>query len=124
MKNSVIKFLVSILILNFISFSNAEEIKNIEITGNDRIPYETIKMFTGISVGDDVNENELNNILKRIYESNFFSDVKVSIDNQNLKVVVVESSLIENINITGPKAERIIEQLKKVLKVKARKSYN
>ena len=66
MKNSVIKFLVSILILNFISFSNAEEIKNIEITGNERIPYETIKMFTGISVGDDVNENELNDILKRI----------------------------------------------------------
>jgi len=126
MKNIFKKFLliVSILILNFISFSNAEVIKNIEITGNDRIPNETVKMFTGISPGDDVNENDLNNILKRIYDSNFFSDVKVSVDNQILKVVVEESSLVENINITGPKAERIIEQLKKVLKVKARKSYN
>ena len=119
-----ISFLITILFLNFISFSNAEVIKNIEIVGNDRIPSETIKMFTGINVGDDVNEDKLNSILKEIYDSNFFNDVKVSIDNQILKIVVEESSLVENINITGPKADRIIERLRKILKVKARKSYN
>ena len=117
-------FLISILFLNFISFSNAEVIKNIEIIGNDRIPNETIKMFTGVNVGEDVNENQLNDILKKIYNSNFFSDVKVSINNQILKIIVEESSLVENINITGPKANKIIERLRNILKVKARKSYN
>ena len=117
-------FLICILFLNFISFSNAEVIKNIEITGNERIPNETIKMFTGVNVGEDVNENQLNDILKKIYNSNFFNDVKVSINNQILKIIVEESSLVENINITGPKADKIIERLRKALKVKARKSYN
>ena len=119
-----ISFLISILFLNLISFSNAEIINNIEIIGNERIPNETVKMFTGVNVGDDVNESTLNDILKKVYDSNFFNDVKVSIDNQTLKIIVEESYLVENINITGPKADRIIEQLKKVLKVKARKSYN
>ena len=117
-------FLISILIFNFITFSNAEVINDIEIIGNDRIPNETILMFTGIKVGDDINEDKLNKILKNIYNSNFFNDVKVSIDNQKLKIIVEESSLVENINITGPKAQRIIEQLRNILKVKARKSYN
>ena len=117
-------FLISILFLNFISFSNAEVIKNIEIIGNERIPNETVEMFSGVKVGDDVNESILNNILKNIYDSSFFNDVKVLIDNQTLKIIVEESYLVENINITGPKANRIIEQLNKVLKVKARKSYN
>ena len=117
-------FLISILFLSFISFSNAEVIKNIEIIGNDRIPNETIKMFTGVKVGEDVNENQLNDILKKIYNSNFFNNVKVSMNNQILKIIVEESSLVENINITGPKADKIIERLSKILKVKARKSYN
>ena len=102
-------FLISILFLSFISFSNAEVIKNIEIIGNDRIPNETIKMFTGVKVGEDVNENQLNDILKKIYNSNFFNNVKVSMNNQILKIIVEESSLVENINITGPKADKIIE---------------
>jgi len=117
-------FLISILIFNFITFSNAEVINDIEIIGNDRIPNETILMFTGVKIGDDINDNKLNKILKNIYNSNFFDDVRVSIDNQKLKIIVEESSLVENIDITGPKAKRIIEQLRNILKVKARKSYN
>ena len=109
--------LVFIFILNFISFSNAEIINDIKITGNERIPDETVKMFTGVKVGENINENKLNDILKSIYESDFFSDVKVSIENNVLKIFVKESYLVENINITGPKAERIIEQLRNVLKV-------
>ena len=116
--------LVFIFILNFISFSNAEIINDIKISGNERISDETVKMFTGVKVGENISDNKLNDILKNIYESDFFSDVKVSIEGDVLKIFVEENYLVENINITGPKAERIIEQLRKVLKVKARKSYN
>ena len=121
------KKIAVLLILKFIftsSISFAEIIKKIEIQGNERISNETIKMFSKTSIGDDVSENDLNNILKDVYESSFFNDVKVSINNNILSIRVIENPLVENIEIKGPKAKKIKELLKKNLKIKARSSYN
>jgi len=116
------------LILTFLvlvpKFSYSEIINNIEISGNKRISSETIKMFTKIDIGENIDNKDLNEILKRIYDSTFFEDVKVSIKKNTLKIVVLENPLVENVEIKGPKAKKIVEELKKNLKVKARTSYN
>ena len=116
------------LILTFLvfvpKFSYSEIIKKIEISGNERIPSETIKMFTKKNIGENIDDKDLNEILKRIYDSTFFEDVKVSIKENTLKIVVLENPLVENVEIKGPKAKKIIEELKKNLQVKARTSYN
>ena len=39
-------------------------IKDYEIVGNDRIPNETILMFSNFKIGDDIDENKINIILK------------------------------------------------------------
>ena len=121
------KKIVVLLILKFLftsSVSFAETVKKIEIQGNERISSETIMMFSKTSIGDEVSENDLNNILKDVYESSFFEDVKVSINNNILIIRVIESPLVENVEIKGPKAKKIKELLKKDLKIKARSSYN
>ena len=116
------------LILTFLvfvpNFSYSEIINNIEISGNKRISSETIKMFTKIDIGENIDNKDLNEILKRIYDSTFFEDVKVSIKKNTLKIVVLENPLVENVEIRGPKAKKIVEELKKNLRVKARTSYN
>ena len=116
------------LILTFIvfvpKFSHSEIIKKIEISGNERISSETIKMFTKTNIGENIDDKDVNEILKRIYESTFFEDVKVSIKENTLKIVVLENPLVENVQIKGPKAKKIVEELKKNLQVKARTSYN
>ena len=104
--------------------SYSEIVNKIEIIGNERISKETIKMFSKINIGDNINENDANEILKRIYNSTFFEDVKVSIKENTLSIVVFENPLVENVEIKGPKAKKIVEELKKNLKVKARTSYN
>ncbi len=119
-----INIIITFIFLTFISVSKAEIVKKIEITGNERIPNETIKMFSNITIGDDINDNDLNEVLKNIFNSNFFNDVKVSFNKNILSISVEESPLVENVEISGPKAKRIIEKLKKILVVKARKSYN
>ena len=126
MSNLILKinFIILFIILSLTTFTKAEIIKKIEIIGNERIPDETIKMFSNVNIGDDIDDSKLNDILKNIYNSDFFSDVNISLKENNLIIKVVESSLVENVNITGPKAKKIIEKLKKVLLVKARKSYN
>ena len=99
-----------LLILTFLvfvpKFSYSEIIKKIEISGNERISSETIKMFTKKNIGENIDDKDLNEILKRIYDSTFFEDVKVSIKENTLKIVVLENPLVENVEIKGPKAKK------------------
>ena len=67
-----------IFIFIFTNISFGEVIKSIEIKGNKRIPNQTILMFADISEGQNLNSTDLNNILKNIYESNFFSNVMLN----------------------------------------------
>jgi len=117
-------FFLTFFYFSFISISLSEIVNKFQIEGNQRVSNETIKMFSGIIIGDDVSQSTLNDILKRIYDSNFFDNVNVSINNNVLSIQVTESALIENVDIKGPKAKKIIKLLKKNLKLKARTSFN
>ena len=66
------------------SWLRAEIIDKINITGNERISKETIKMFSGVSIQDDLFESDLNEILKKLYNTNFFDLVSVKIKNKVL----------------------------------------
>ena len=98
--------------------------KKIEISGNKRIPNETILMFSTISINDSVNNEKINNILKQLYETGFFSDVNVNFENETLKIELTENPIIENIFFEGIKAKKIKEPITKNLKLRNRSSYN
>ena len=70
----LIKFPALVIYLTFllISVAKTEVINEINITGNERIPDETIKMFSGKKISDNISLNDLDKILKDIYDSNFF----------------------------------------------------
>ena len=115
------------LIIIFFSISSAafsEIINNIKVEGNKRVSDKSIEMFSNINIGDDVDQDELNQILKNVYDSNFFNDVKVTLQDNVLTIFVEESSLVENVIIKGPKSKTLIGDLEKNLKVKSRTSYN
>ena len=115
------------LIIIFFSISSAafsEIINNIKVEGNKRVSDKSIEMFSNINIGDDVDQDELNQILKNVYDSNFFNDVKVTLQDNVLTIFVEESSLVENVIIKGPKSKTLISDLEKNLKVKSRTSYN
>ena len=120
------KILVYILIFNitFLSKSFSIIIKKIEIFGNERIPNETIQMFSSVSIDDEVNNEKLNFILKQLYETGFFKDVNVKLDKDILKISLIENPIIENITFDGIKAKKIKDPITKNLKLKNRSSYN
>ena len=105
--------LISITILIFLSIAHSysETIKNIEILGNERIPDETIKMFSGVQINEDINQQNLNEILKNLYESNFFKNVSVEIIQNNLKIIVVENPIIEEVIFEGIKSKTIKKEI-------------
>ena len=125
MKSIKIFFKSFFLIFLFLSTNAFSEILNkIEINGNDRISDETIKLFTSVNVNDEINDNKLNNILKDLYETNFFKDVSVKFENQTLSINVIENPIIENIFYKGIKSNRILEIIKQGTLIKQRSSFN
>jgi len=118
---------ISIFFLIFISFFNisfADVIKKIEVEGNSRISSETIKIFSQVSINDNLNVKDLDVILKRIYSTDFFKDVKIKFDNNILYINVKENPIIQNISFEGIKAQKIIDVIKKNLKLRDRYSFN
>ena len=121
-KKKIIFFLIIFFSTSSILF--AEVLKDIQIKGNKRVSDESIKMFSNTKIGDNINSNKLNEILKNIYDTNFFGDVRVSFKDSVLVIFVEENPLVESVIIKGPKSKTLIGELKKKLKVKSRSSYN
>ena len=117
-------FLSFVFNLIFLSFSFSEIVKKIQITGNTRISDETILMFSGINEGKNFNNSMLNEILKNLYESNFFNNVSVKFENSIIVINVEEAPLIKDIKISGIKADKYKKLIKESLILKPRGSFN
>tara|TARA_B100000989_G_scaffold52895_1_gene35356 strand:+ start:1732 stop:3912 length:2181 start_codon:yes stop_codon:yes gene_type:complete len=102
----------------------AETVNQIIVEGNDRVSPDTVIMFSGISVNDDLSENDLNQVLKQLYGSNFFELVSVKIENNILRIKVKEYPIIQNVIYEGIKSSEILEKVKKDISLKSRSSFN
>tara|TARA_B100000963_G_scaffold361705_1_gene398821 strand:- start:942 stop:3176 length:2235 start_codon:yes stop_codon:yes gene_type:complete len=103
---------------------NAEIVNEIKINGNNRVSDETIKVYSGIQEGKkDFSKQDLNNILKSIYETNFFEDVKVEIRNKVLFINLKEYPVINQLVLTGENANRIKKEIKKNISLKEKGSF-
>ena len=102
----------------------ANKVIDINILGNERISKNTIKLFSNVNINDEIDDAKLNEILKNLYDTNFFNDVSVKIENNVLLITVNEFPVIQNIKIEGIKAKKYIEEIEKNFKLKKRGSYN
>ena len=101
----------------------AKPIDELIVKGNVRISSETIKVFSGYNKGDDVNQNDLNDIIKSLYETNFFENVTIEIVNNNLIITVKENPIIQEVVIEGIKKESLKNQIYDSLILKNKSSY-
>ena len=123
----LINTFLKIIIFTSIFFSGyafSNTLDKINITGNERISDETIKLFINVKVNDEIDSNKLNNILKDLYETDFFKDIDISFNNQVLLINVVENAIIENIFYKGINSNKILEFIKEGSSIRSRSSYN
>ncbi len=120
------KLIITLIFCNFLlNLSlHAEIVEEITISGNDRIPDETITMFSDIKINDGIDDIAINQILKNLYETNFFEQVSVSFEKNILSIKVKEQPIIDSVDFEGIKAKKYIEAIKKNSKLKTRSSYN
>ena len=72
-------FIYLFVLTNFCFFSvQAEKVSKINVDGNKRISAATVVMFSKVTIDQDLTENDLNEILINLYDTNFFNDVFLS----------------------------------------------
>lgn len=119
-----IKITTYTLLLTFLFFSSkAEIVENIKISGNERISEETIKVYGDFKLKQDLSEQDLSNILKNLFSTNFFEDIKINLKNNILFVEVKEYPVINQIIIFGETSKRIRDQLKEIISIKENKAF-
>ena len=112
------KIIITLYLIFFTNILSAEIIKKIDIQGNERISDETIIVYGDISLNQNINNSDINNIIKNLYSTNFFEDIKVSVSGETLVIKLEEYPVINDIFILGEKTEKYKKSIKENIKSK------
>jgi len=103
--------------------SHADELVNdIKVEGNQRIDPSAVMTYLGIRPGQNVSREDMDEALKKLYDTGFFSDVGLANNNGVLTVNVGENPSVNQVIFEGN--DRISsEDLEKEISLKARSIY-
>ena len=112
------KILCGFFILMYVA-AYAEDfvIHKIHVNGLQRIKLGTVLSYLPIKAGDRIDSSQTGYIIRDLYKTNFFSDVKLKRQGNDLLIDVVEREVIGSIDISGNKKitqKQILEVLKNV----------
>jgi len=107
----------------FIVNSYSEVVKKVDVQGNVRISSETIIIFGDIEIGKNYKESDIGLLIKKLYETSFFSNISVELANNKLTIVVEENPIVETIIFKGEKAEKYKEKILELLHIRENTSF-
>ena len=122
LKNKLITFVILSFVFNA-SFSNAEVVNKIQVKGNERVSVETIAIFGDIELGKNYESKDINLLIKKLYETSFFSNIAVKLENNLLVITVIENPIINSITFNGEKAKKYTEAIKEFSLLRENSSY-
>ena len=64
-------------------------------------------MFSEVSNEDSLNKQDLNSIINKLYDTNFFKNIQINFNDNILKIEVEENPIIEKIIFEGIAADKI-----------------
>ena len=105
--------IIFFIILTNISFA---EIKKINIVGNARVSSATIESLVDKKISN-IDTIYINNLTKKIYDTDFFSDVKISFNQDVLTINVAENPIVNFFYINGVK-DSDLDQVNKIITLK------
>ncbi len=120
------KLFIKIIVVFFflLSLVKADTLQKIEISGNKRISDETIIIFSEVKINEEITKSKLDEVIKKLYKTNFFRNINLSFENKTLFLKVEENPIIENLQITGIKKQSLVEFIKGKLQLAEMKSFD
>jgi len=120
-KKILVGFILFILAFSVKSYS--EMVNKVEVKGNQRITLETIIIFGDIKTGENYDEIDISLLIKKLYETNFFSNISAELINNQLIINVEENPIINSIVFKGEKADKYREGINKIITLKEKTSF-
>ena len=119
------RILVVIFVLQFNFFSlKAEIVNKIDIKGNSRVSDETVRVYGNIlTEGSNYTKNNLDQILKDLYSTNFFKEINIEIKDNTLFIELTEYPVINRLIISGEKSNKFKDEIKKIISLKEKDSF-
>ena len=99
----MLKFLIFIIFLSItkLSFADQNTIKEIEIIGNQRIDIETVISYADIELDENYSEEKGNEILKKLFDTELFSNIEIKYESDKLIISIIENPTINLIKFVG-----------------------
>jgi outer membrane protein insertion porin family len=110
--------LIRSIIIFFLILTNTlfAEIKKVNIVGNTRVNSTTIELLVD-KRNTNIDSIYLNNLTKKIFDTEFFADVKISFNQNVLTITVVENPIVNFFYINGVK-DNDLDQINKIITLK------
>ena len=110
--------MIRLLIIFFLILANTSfaEIKKINIVGNTRVGSATIESLVDRKI-INIDTIYINNLTKKIYDTDFFADVKISFNQDELTINVIENPIVNFFYINGVK-DSDLDQINKIITLK------
>ena len=118
----IIKCILFLLLVN--SISNANIISSLKIEGNSRISNDTIKSLIEFNNNQEYTEENLNQMQKKIFESNFFKNVTLILEKDTLVIKLVENPIINFFYIEGVTYKEREELIYELIEIGQNKIYS
>tara|TARA_Y100000590_G_scaffold439515_1_gene563657 strand:- start:3250 stop:5496 length:2247 start_codon:yes stop_codon:yes gene_type:complete len=103
--------------------AEAEVVNKVTAEGNERISLETIVIFGDIKIGDNYETPDINLLIKKLYQTNFFANISVELKNGILNIIVEENPIINSVVFEGEKADKYKEAISELLNLREKTSY-
>ena len=82
-------------------FADGNVINKINVEGTQRIDVETVISYSNTSQGEIYSEDLGNQILKNLFDTNLFSNIQISFENNNLNILLQENPTINLVTFSG-----------------------
>ena len=121
----LLKTLITIFFIIFskLSYSNEYNVNKIIIEGEKRFSEALILKYLPTIENDIVNDNFLNTVTKNLYQTGFFLDVQVEINDNTIVIKVEEYPIVNQISFIG---NDLLDndQLVSIVNIKSRDTFN
>ena len=121
----LLKTLITIFFIIFskLSYSNEYNVNKIIIEGEKRFSEALILKYLPTIENDIVNDDFLNTVTKNLYQTGFFLDVQVEINDNTIVIKVEEHPIVNQISFIG---NDLLDndQLVSILNIKSRDTFN
>ncbi len=103
--------------------AGATTISRIDVSGTKRMDAESVRILSGVKVGDNIGSATTNEIAKRLQDSGYFSSINVTNDGGVIKIKLTESPVVSQVTVEG-NDEVSTDDLKKEIKLAERAAYD